>query len=75
MDGLFTKEDIDNRYLVMGQCNDCSEWSQWNTTVGKWKCSYCGGDSYDMRGSRSIRSWLTTKDTKKTRAKRTRTAA
>lgn len=67
MDSLYTQEDIDNRYYIMGKCDACGEWSKWDSRIGKWKCSYCGGDQYDMRGGRSIRTWLTTKDMKKTR--------
>lgn len=67
MDGLFTQEDIDNRFYTMGQCSACNEWSKWDTRIGRWQCSYCGESKYDMRGSRSIRTWLTTKDMKKTR--------
>ncbi len=70
MDGLFTEEDIANQYLIMGQCKLCDEWSQWDSRYGKWKCSYCGTDKYDIRGSRSIRTWLTTKDIKKTKARK-----
>lgn len=68
MDGLFTQEDIDNKDFIMGQCNACTQWSKWDTRIGKWKCLYCAESKYDMRGSRSIRSWLITKDLKKVRA-------
>lgn len=70
MDGLFTKEDIDNRHFIMGQCLECNQWSKWDTRVGKWKCTYCPSEKYNRRESRSIRTWLTTKDLKKTKARK-----
>jgi predicted ATP-dependent serine protease len=66
MDGLLTQEDIDNRFYVMGQCLACGEWNRLDTRDYKYKCK-CGGDQYNLRESRSIRTWLTTKDMKKVR--------
>jgi hypothetical protein len=70
MDGLFKQEDIDNRHYIMGQCLSCKEWSQWDKRSGRWHCTYCGSDKYDMRGARSIRTWLATKHLKTTRTRK-----
>lgn len=70
MDGLFTKEDIDNRHFVMGQCLECKQWSKWDTRVGRWQCDFDKTYKYDITGSRSIRTWLVTKDLKVRRQKK-----
>jgi len=64
MDGLFTEEDIANKDFIMGQCKKCNEWSKIDLKDHIFLCK-CGEKEYDMRGSRSIRTWLTTKDLKK----------
>lgn len=72
MDGLFTQDDIDNRFYVMGQCLNCDQWNRFDNRDYKYKCSNCSSEKWNLRESRSIRTWLTTKDTKtkRTRAKR-----
>lgn len=70
MDGLLKQEDIDNRHYLMGQCLNCKEWAQWDKRVGRWQCVKCGGFKYDMRGARSIRTWLVTKHLKTTKTKK-----
>lgn len=70
MDGLFTQEDIDNRYYVMAQCSECPTWTKTDTRDYKFKCTNCGSDKYNMKETRSIRSWAATKDLKKERKPR-----
>lgn len=75
MDGLFTKEDIDNRFYVMRQCLTCKQWTQYDTRSDKrWVCT-CGSEKYDASGARSIRSWLVTKDVKVSRNSRKKSQA
>ncbi len=68
MDGLFTQEDIDNRYFLMCQCLACNEWVKVDTRTEEFACK-CGGNKYNQRESRSIRTWKTTKDLKKRKGK------
>lgn len=70
MDGLLTQEDIDNRHFIMGQCLACNEWSKWDTRQGRWQCTHCLSQKYNMREARSIRTWLTTKDLKRAKTGR-----
>lgn len=64
MDGLFTQEDIDNRFYVMGLCSTkkCGQWEKVDLRDHKFVCSECGGMKYDGREARSIRSWNATKN-------------
>lgn len=64
MDGLFTQEDIDNRFFIMALCMVCRVWTKFDTRTKNFVC-VCGSDKYDTRESRSIRSWVATKDMKK----------
>lgn len=68
MDGLFTQEDIDNRYKLMTQCATCGEYSKWDTepvvdattlkeTKRPFNCSYCGSESYVYNSGVSIRTY------------------
>lgn len=69
MDGLFTQEDIDNRHYLMALCSECGKWEKMDNRTKAFKCE-CGSEKYNMRESRSIRSWMATKDLKKERTPR-----
>lgn len=56
MDGMFAQEDINNRFFVMALCAKCPEWSKMCTLDYKFECK-CGSDKYDLRETRSIRTW------------------
>lgn len=65
MDGLFTQEDIDNRFKVMKQCRNCSKWTQQNTERKEDSpCTnlmpnkeLCGSTSFDPTSTTSLRSF------------------
>lgn len=43
MDGLFTQEDIDNRFYVMKPCTECLKYSQHDIREKTKDCPYCHG--------------------------------
>lgn len=58
MDGLYSREDIDNRYRVMSLCSLCNTWNELDTRESKKApCTSCGAASYDQRTTYSIRTW------------------
>ena len=62
MDGLFTEEDIKNRYTVMFQCKLCRKWTRHDNWVPgannkHLPCSSCGKTAYDLRSIKSLRSY------------------
>lgn len=71
MDGLFTEEDIKNRFFVMKPCSVCLKFSKQDTRERDKPCSYCGGAlGINGRYWASIRTWrgdkkLTLADQKK----------
>lgn len=56
MDGLFTVEDMRNRFQVMIQCESCSTWNQMKKGEKKL-CTKCGSDKMDGTTIRSLRTW------------------
>lgn len=64
MDGLFTQEDIDNRYKVMRQCRDCKKWSQMQVDEHP-KCAFCGEINYDPLSTKSLRTYNPQTDNKR----------
>lgn len=70
MDGLFTEEDIDNRYTVVFQCLDCKKWTQhenWVTDENNTHipCVHCGTTSYDGSSIKSLRTYNPLTDNKR----------
>lgn len=63
MDGLFTEEDIKNKYNFMAQCNACSKWTFIINTreeyYGKRNmvCEHCQGVNFDSRSYISKRTF------------------
>jgi len=58
MDGLFTQEDIDNRFYVMRNCLNCKTWYQADSRVKeRSECPNCGNGSYDMKSQCSLRTF------------------
>ncbi len=43
MDGLYTQEDIDNRFCVMKPCVECLKFTQQDVRIADTPCQYCGG--------------------------------
>lgn len=70
MDGLFTEEDIKNRYTVVFQCSECKKWTihknwipgQKNTHI---PCVGCQGIKYDQRSIKSLRTYNPLVDNKR----------
>lgn len=44
MDGLITKEDIDNRFFLMKPCKKCLKFSKHDMRVAEKQCPFCGGE-------------------------------
>lgn len=44
MDGLFTEEDIKNRFFVMKPCIDCGQYSKQDSREDNKKCPFCQGE-------------------------------
>lgn len=44
MDGLYTEEDIANRFFVMKPCIECGKYTKQDVRVDNVPCQYCGGD-------------------------------
>lgn len=70
MDGLFTEEDIKNRYTVVFQCKKCKKW----TTHYDWEpgekhehvpCQECGAVAYDSTSIKSLRTYNPLTDNKR----------
>lgn len=43
MDGLFTEEDINNRFFVMKPCVECTKYSKQDIREPDKRCVYCEG--------------------------------
>lgn len=70
MDGLFTEEDIKNRYTVMFQCKICKKWTRHDNWITGEKneykpCSSCGAISYDSTSIKSLRTYNPLTDNKR----------
>lgn len=71
MDGLFTQEDINNRFFVMKPCIVCLKYSKHDIREKTKDCPYCHGEmGINGRYWYSIRTWnigkrLTAADQKK----------
>lgn len=60
MDGLFTQEDMRNRFHVMFQCKLCKKWTRhdhWDKTNRHIPCVHCGETSYDATSIKSLRTY------------------
>lgn len=70
MDGLFTEEDIANRFFVIRQCDDCNKFSKWDIRSPKnYTCAHCGSAKYDVKTQHSIRTHNTAVSRRRTRKK------
>lgn len=70
MDGLFTEEDIKNRYTVVFQCRNCKKWTIHHNWVPGEKnkhvhCNECGEVNYDPTSCKSLRSYNPLTDNKR----------
>ncbi len=66
MDGLFTVEDMRNRFDLVFQCINDGKWKLHPSFDGKYKpCDTCGGTNYDSGGGKSYRSYNPLTDNKK----------
>ena len=62
MDGLFTEEDIKNRYTVMFQCRSCRAWTRHENWLPGEKnkhvpCNKCSEIEYDGSSIKSLRTY------------------
>lgn len=70
MDGLFTEDDIKNRYTVVFQCSLCKKWTtHYNWMPGERNqhkpCMGCGEIRYDARSIKSLRTYNPLTDNKR----------
>lgn len=70
MDGIFTDEDIKNRYSVVFQCKLCRRWTRHdNYLPGEHNtfrpCSNCGETAYDRASVKSFRTYNPLSDIKR----------
>ena len=70
MDGLFSKDDIINRYALVYQCRKCKKWTVHNnhSTYGKnsyLPCTNCGSTDYDPTSVKSLRTYNPETDNKR----------
>jgi len=69
IDGLLTKEDIDNKDTVVFQCRNCKKWTIHNNhrhLEEKYiPCTNCGKIDYDPTSLKSLRSYNPTTDNKR----------
>ena len=57
MDGLFSDEDIENRYYVIRQCIDCMAFTKWDIrNKNTYACATCGSGKFDSNRQHSIRT-------------------
>lgn len=79
MDGLFTEEDIANRFYFMAACIDCTKWTKQDIrNKRRTPCTNCGSERIDNQSNHwySIRTWsaskkVSKKDLEAQRGKRT----
>lgn len=68
MDGLFTQEDIDNRFKVMQQCTKCNKWTLQNIDpnrinktpnpcINKTNDIVCNSTAFNPKSSTSLRTF------------------
>lgn len=58
MDGLFTEEDIVNRYRVMRRCMGCDLWVEQDSRDDNHPtCQGCGHNKFDPRSTTSLRTF------------------
>lgn len=66
MDGIFSLEDIRNRFFVMVPCLDCLQFTKQDTREKFKPCEHCGSENHDPFSTdwSSIRTWSKKKKAK-----------
>lgn len=70
MDGLRTTIDMKERFFIMKKCQPCSKFTRQDLRKKSKPCDYCGSTSFDLKSSKSLRTYNEFLDNKKTRKKR-----